>query len=76
MRKIKLTLTLTMLALSSCATLPTTTPTTTPPASNQVQRLRSHPQYETALLSAPEWCRDALTTINNLELALKTAETK
>jgi len=71
MLKTNLTLILTMLALAGCAMLPTPATRT-----NQVQRLRSHPQYQTALMAAPEWCRDALTTINDLELALKKAEAK
>ena len=71
MHKIKLTLILTTIALSSsCATLQPTPPT------NQVQRLRNHPQYQAALLAAPEWCHDALTTINDLQLQLTKAEAR
>lgn len=39
----------------------------TPPATNQVQRLLSHPQFPQARAAAPEWARDALTTINDLQ---------
>lgn len=38
-----------------------------PPATNQVQRLLSHPQFPQARAAAPEWARDALTTINDLQ---------
>jgi uncharacterized lipoprotein YajG len=63
MPKTKLTLLLTMLALPGCALTPQT---------NEVQRLRNHPQYETALMAAPEWTSDALNTINDLEQRLNT----
>lgn len=35
------------------------------------QRLIQRDDFETARLAAPEWCRDALKTINALELELE-----
>lgn len=63
MLKTSLTLILITSALAGCAN--------NTKRGNEVQRLRAHPQYETALMSAPEWTTDALTTINNLQLDLK-----
>jgi hypothetical protein len=55
-----LTLMLITLALCGCAS--------NARQGSQVQRLRAHPQYETALMAAPEWTADALRTISNLQL--------
>jgi len=43
---------------------------------NYVQLLRRHPQYAAALIAAPEWCREALITINDLALELVKSETR
>lgn len=35
------------------------------------QRLIQRDDFEAARLAAPEWCRDALKTINNLECEIE-----
>lgn len=35
------------------------------------ERLMRRPDFEQAKASAPEWCRDALKTINYLEMELE-----
>lgn len=35
------------------------------------ERLVARPDFEAAKTAAPEWCRDALKTINALELELE-----
>lgn len=67
MPKIKLLLTLPLLiALPACTT----------PRPNHVQRLMAHPQFQAVKTAAPAWARDALTTINNLQLELAKAQSK
>lgn len=34
-------------------------------------RLIARPDFEAARLASPEWCRDALKTINSLELEIE-----
>ena len=56
---IKTLLTLTLLCLlAGCQS---------PPRVNHVQRLLQHPQFPAAKASAPDWARDALHTINDLQ---------
>ena len=38
---------------------------------NNAQRLIERPDFENARTAAPEWCRDALKTINNLEYEIE-----
>jgi len=38
------------------------------------QRLMARPDFEAAVLAAPEWCRDALKTINELEARVEAGE--
>ncbi len=38
---------------------------------DNAQRLIARPDFEQAKLAAPEWCRDALKTINELELEIE-----
>jgi hypothetical protein len=40
---------------------------TTRPPTNHIPRLLNHPQFPAARAAAPEWARDALTTINDLQ---------
>lgn len=40
---------------------------TTRPQINHIPRLLSHPQFQAARDSAPEFTRDALSTINDLQ---------
>lgn len=39
---------------------------------NNSQRLIARPDFDAARHAAPEWCRDALKTINALEAELET----
>lgn len=48
-------------ALSGCATLQL----------NNSDRLIARPDFPAARTAAPEWCRDALKTINRLEAQLE-----
>jgi hypothetical protein len=54
------------LSLTSCVTVP--------PRVDQVQRLLHHPQFPAARAAAPEWSREALTVINDLQLEIATLE--
>ena len=38
---------------------------------DNAERLINRPDFETARQAAPEWCRDALKTINELEWKLE-----
>lgn len=38
---------------------------------DNAQRLINRPDFENARVAAPEWCRDALKTINSLEYELE-----
>ena len=38
---------------------------------DNAQRLIARPDFEDAKTAAPEWCRDALKTINNLEYEIE-----
>jgi hypothetical protein len=42
-----------------------------PPAINHVERLLNHPQFPAARESAPDWARDALRTVNDLQRDLQ-----
>lgn len=50
-----------VLLLSSCVTVKL----------DNAQRLIARPDFEQAKAAAPEWCRDALKTINNLEYEIE-----
>lgn len=68
MRKMLLTLiTLSMLLLTACQTQPQT---------DHVQRLLKHPQFPAASKSGPEFVKDALHTINDLQLELARERSK
>ena len=58
-----LTLCLLLAALAGCQ-LPR-------PALNNSARLMSRPDFPAARTAAPEWCRDALKTINQLEFEIE-----
>jgi endonuclease/exonuclease/phosphatase (EEP) superfamily protein YafD len=47
----------------------------TPPQVNQVERLLNHPQFPAARQAAPDWSRDALRTINDLQRDLTILQT-
>ena len=51
--------------LSSCALVPA------PLRLDHAQRLLDRPDFPAAAQAAPEWCRDALKTINHLEAQLE-----
>lgn len=38
---------------------------------NNAERLMNRPDFEKAATAAPEWCRDALKTLNALERELE-----
>ena len=38
---------------------------------NNAERLINRPDFDVARTTAPEWCRDALKTINELELEIE-----
>lgn len=50
-----------LLSLCSCVTVKL----------DNAQRLINRPDFENARVAAPEWCRDALKTINSLEYELE-----
>lgn len=50
-----------LLSLCSCVTVEL----------DNAQRLIARPDFEAARAAAPEWCRDALKTINNLEYEIE-----
>lgn len=50
-----------LLSLCSCVTVKL----------DNAQRLIARPDFEAARDAAPEWCRDALKTINNLEYEIE-----
>lgn len=52
---------LSILLLTSCASVKL----------DNAQRLIARPDFEQAKTAAPEWCRDALKTINNLEYEIE-----
>lgn len=62
-----LTLLSTLLLLPACQTLPQT---------NHVQRLLKHPEFNAAARAAPAFTKDALHTINDLQLELQKLKTQ
>lgn len=44
------------------------------PQVNHVPRLLAHPQFPAARAAAPDWARDALSTINDLQRDLAISE--
>ncbi len=50
-----------LLSLCSCVTVEL----------DNAKRLIARPDFEQAKTAAPEWCRDALKTINNLEYEIE-----
>ena len=53
-----------MLLVSACQTPPTV-------QTGNVERLIRRPDFEAARLASPEWCRDALYTVSDLEAQIK-----
>lgn len=58
----RLLLLLLVLGLSAC---------TAPRRLDNAKRLIDRPDFQAARRAAPEWCRDALKTVNALELELE-----
>ena len=52
-----------MLLLVGCRSLPI--------PHYHAERLMSRPDFQSARMAAPEWCRDALKTINELQYELE-----
>lgn len=61
-----------LLLISGCAS----TSRINSSSSGNVERLISRPDALVAKKAAPEWCRDALMTINSLEYNIQTLEVK
>lgn len=72
MKKLSLTLPLTLLCLclAGCETVPPQTPVV-PAGSGNVYRLEQRPDALAAVKAAPAWAEDSLLTINTLETEIK-----
>lgn len=58
-------------AISFCAVAALLSGCMTHARYDNAQRLIARPDFAAARVAAPEWCRDALKTINELELEIE-----